>query len=316
MADETTSAAEQGTATPTEPIPTDFKEFVNWRQTGELSANEGEKPAVPATAQESEPNGEPQTQVKTAPDSEPEDSSDTPAPAAGEEKRPGARERKIDRLVRENSELLRRIEALERPGPAAAVSQPSQPPPIPAASKPDLNDFNTLEEYTEALTDWKLDQREAKRKAEDQRRAEEAAAKTLQDSWNAKEKAAMKAHPDYTDLRDSTPIPDGPGVMAIRQAMLEDDNGAELLYWLASRPAELKRIAALNPAKAVLEVGKVAAALASPVSEPQKPKVSNAPKPPSPISHGTIRTADNVNDEDTARDFKRWKKAREAQLKG
>ena len=318
MSDENTPV-EKGTGTPIDQIPTDFKGFDRWRRTGELPSNEGGKPAVPATATESEPNGEPQTQVKTAPDSEPEESQDTAAPT-GEEKRPGARERRIDKLVRENSELLRRIQALEATGPAAAVvTTPSQPPPAPEpgeSKKPDLSDFQTLEDYTEALTDWKLDQREARRRAAEEQRAAETAAKSMQDSWAAKEKAAIKNHPDYAELRDSTPIPNGPGVMAIRQALLEDDNGAEILYWLASRPTELQRIADLSPARAVLEIGKLSAAHASPVPETSRPKVSGAPKPPSPISHGTVKTADNVYDDDTARDWKRWSKAREAQLKG
>jgi len=316
MNEETTPAVEQGTGTPIDQIPTDFKQYDRWRRTGELPTSEGEKTAAPATTPVGEPlAGEPEAPVTTAPDSEP----DVPDTAtATDDKRPGARERKIDRLIRENSELLRRIELLERPGSAAADTSTSQPPPVPEPTgKPDLNNFKSLEEYAEALTDWKIDQREAKRQAEHQRREVEAATKAMQDSWTAREKVAMKAHPDYADVRDATPAPVGPGAMAIRQALLEDDNGAEILYWLAHRPAELKRIAELSPAKAVLEIGKLSNALAStPVSEPHKSKVSGAPKPPSPISHGTVRTADNVYDDDTARDFKRWSKAREAQLKG
>jgi hypothetical protein len=105
--------------------------------------------------------------------------------------------------------------------------------------------------------------------------------------------------------------------LAARQALLEEDNGAEILYWLAARPAELKKIASLSPAKAILEIGKLAATLApSTFPENPRPKVSSAPRPPSPLPHGTVRTADNVYDDDTARDWKRWVKAREAQLKG
>jgi len=318
MNEETNPDAGQGTGTPIEQIPTDFRAFERWRRTGELPANEGEKPAVPATAQVSDPNGEPEAQVTTAPDSEP-DVPDT-ATTAGDEKRPGSRERKIDRLIRENSELLRRIESLEQTGSAAGAAYTSQPPPIPEepTGKPDLNNFKTLEEYTEALTEWKIDQREARHREQEHQRAIEAATKAMQDSWAAKEKAAIKAHPDYADLRDATPVPNGPGVMAIRQALLEDDNGAEILYWLAQRPTELKRIAELNPAKAVLEVGKLSASLASnPVSEPHKSKVTSAPKPPSPISHGTVRTHKNVYDEDFARsDYKAWEKQRVSDLKG
>ena len=39
---------------------------------------------------------------------------------------------------------------------------------------------------------------------------------------------------------DTVEIPAGPGVLAARQAMLEDEHGAELLYHLARHPKELE----------------------------------------------------------------------------
>jgi len=315
MADNETPAVEQGTGTPIEQIPTDFREYDRWRRTGELpTATEGEKPPAqpPAAPEESASPEAPEPAATTAPDSEPDDVQE-----AGTS-RGGSRQRKIDRLIRENSELLERVRALEQTPPAAAApSAPGAPPPaVGGTPRPDLNDYKTLEDYTEALTEWKLDQREEKRKAEETQRAAEAARKSEQESWTAKEQAAQKAHPDYQELIESTPIPQGPGVLAARQALLEDEHGAELLYWLAKNPAELKRIAALSPVGAVFAIGKLSAAYAPPAPENPKPKVSSAPRPLSPISHGTVKTADNVYDEDTARDWKRWNRAREAQLKG
>ena len=311
MPDENTPAMEQGTGTPVDQIPTDFKGYDHWRRTGELPKAEEEKP--PATANESAPvAGEPEPQVKTAPESEPDDSQETEDQPP---QRPSSRQRRIDRLTRENAELQKRLEAFEqRPAPAA-VAPVETPPAVPG--RPDLKDFKTLEEYTEAVTDWKLNQREAQKRADDEKRVAQTAAQALQDSWAAKDDAAARAHPDYRELMDSTEIPVGPGVLAARQALLEEENGAEILYWLAGRPAELKKIAALSPAKAILEIGKLAASLAPSTSpENPRPKVSSAPRPPSPLPHGAARTADNVLDDDTARDWTRWVKAREAQLKG
>ena len=313
MPDEATPAIEQGTGTPVDQIPTDFKAYDHWRRTGELpKAEEEVSKKPPATALESAPSvGEPEAPVKTAPESEPDDSQET---EESPPQRPSSRQRRIDRLTRENAELQKRLEALEQR--AAPPASPSvETPAVPG--RPDLKDFKTLEEYTEALTDWKLNQREAQKRADDEKRAVQTAAQALQDSWAAKDQAAAQAHPDYRELMDSTEIPVGPGVLAARQALLEEENGAEILYHLASHPAELKRIAALSPAKAILEIGKLAVSLA-PSSSPEnpQPKVSSAPKPPPPLPRGTTRTADNVYDDDTARDWKRWVKVREAQLKG
>jgi hypothetical protein len=310
MPEDNTPALEQGTGTPVDQIPTDFKEYDHWRRTGELPKAEEQKPSATAPAS-APPVGEPEAPVKTAPDSEPDDSQEM---EESPPQRPSSRQRRIDRLTRENAELQKRLEALEQKA-APAVAPPVEPPAV--AGRPDLKDFKTLEEYTEAITDWKLNQRAAAYQADQEKRVAETAARTLQDSWAERDAAAAKAHPDYRELMDSTEIPVGPGVLAARQALLEEDNGAEILYWLAARPAELKRIASLSPAKAILEIGKLAATLAPSTSpENTRPKVSSAPRPPSPLPHGTVRTADNVYDDDTARDWKRWVKAREAQLKG
>ena len=314
MPEENTSPVEQGTEVPMEQIPTDFREYNRWRTTGELPSRQGEKPAASAAAEERAPaTGEPEPPAKTAPDSEPDDSQENGEPQ--EPPRPGSRQRKIDKLTRENAELLKRLEALEQKASPAPAPTPAPPA---ATGRPDLKDFTTLEEYTEALTEWKLDQREERRKADEQKRAAETAAQALQDSWSAKQQAAAQVHPDYDELMEATAIPVGPGVLAARQALLEEDHGAEILYWLASRPAELKRIAALTPARAILEIGKLAASLTAPASpETSRPKVSSAPRPPSPISHGTVKTTRDIHDENFARsDFRAWEKERVRQLKG
>lgn len=307
MPEETTLAVEQGTGTPVDQIPTDFKQYDRWRRTGELPGSEEKKP--PATATESVPaTGAPEPQVKTAPDPEPEDVQETEEDA--QHQRPSSRQRKIDRLTRENADLQRRLEALEQRNQPAAPPQP--PPAAPAANgRPELKNYPTLEDYTEAIAEWTHNKRELAAKAQEEKKALEA----QQTSWTAREAAAAKVHPDYRELIDSTEAPNGPGVWAARQAMLEDENGAEILYWLASRPGELQRIAALSPARAVLEVGKIAASLDSAPENP-KPKVTSAPRPPGPLPKGTVRAADDVLSDDTARDFKRWERARLAQLKG
>jgi hypothetical protein len=148
---------EQGTETlpevpgSAEVPPTDFREYERWRRTGELPEQEEVKPAAA------------ETPAKTAPDSEPDDKQET-----GEEEhdeaatgRGSSRQRKIDRLVKENTELQQRVLALEQK--PLAAEEPGQKPKAPADGKPKLEDYQTLEDYQEALTDWKLDDRERKR---------------------------------------------------------------------------------------------------------------------------------------------------------
>src|SRR6185436_1228163 len=103
----------------------------------------------------------------------------------------------------------------------------------------------------EALTDWKLDQREKTRAEAEAKRAHDIAEREAFETWAKREKAAKKAHDDYEEVLDSVKFnPADPGVPAARQAMLESELGAEILYHLAKQPAELKRIAALSPVSA------------------------------------------------------------------
>jgi len=304
---------EQGTENVASEAPTDFREFAKWRETGELP--EPKTPATPAAAEDKPP-------AKTEPDSETEDhqeageqEDDEPqdeAAPAGKGKG-GSRQRRIERLTRENEELKRLIAGREPVTPPH--DKPSEPAQPAAAGKPKLENFKTLEEYQEALTDWKLDERERTRKEADARTAQEEAARTEQERWTAKEKAARKAHDDYDDLIDTVVIPAGPGVLAARQAMLEDEHGAELLYHLAKHPKELERIAALPPASAVLAIGKLSAKFDTPATETNgKPRITGAPKPPPPSGRPSKATPDSIDDPEVIKDFPRWERLRKAQL--
>jgi len=313
MADEVTPSPAQGTdgATGSE-APNDFREFAKWRATGELPEPKEETP--PAAAEETppaktEPDSETDANQQAGEEDEPQES-DEGAPAG--KGKGGSRQRRIDRLTREVEELKRQI--------AGSPVKPQDKPPEPAQSattgKPKLEDFQTLEAYQEALTDWKLDERERTRKEADARTAAEEAVRKEQDGWAKKEKAARKAHDDYDDLMDTVKIPAGPGVLAARQAMLEDEHGAELLYHLAKNPKELERIAALSPASAVMAIGKLSATFDKPpASENGKPRITGAPKPPPPSGRAGKTASDDPNDPDVLKDFPRWAKAREAQTK-
>jgi len=297
---------ENAAATAPEP-PTGFREYVKWREAGGLPEKEPE--TQPAAA-------EPTPQAKTEPQSGAEQ---TPAGEEDEDEEPSkpgrgsSRQRRIDRLTRENELLKQQLAGAPKP---AAPEPPKAPEP---PGKPKLHDYPTLEAYQEALTDWKLDQRESQRKAEAQQAEAQAAEQKIQAAWSKSEDTARTSHTDYDEVIQSVQAPEGPGVMAARQAMLEDEAGAEILYHLATHPEELSRIAAMSPVSAVREIGKLSATLVppTPAGNP-KPKVSGAPKPPAPLSRPTAGNHKrDILDEDFAKnDFRSWEKERVRQLKG
>ena len=307
MNDEVTSSTAEGApeTTPAEP-PSDFREYVRWRETGALPPKEETPPATAVASEQPPVKTEPQSGADDSPESDDEG-----------DKRPNGRVRRIDKLTRELELLKAQLANAQQPKQPA---QPEPEKPAEPAGKPRLHDYPTLEAYQEALTDWKMDQREAARKAEAAKAEAEAAAAKIQAAWQTSEQAARTAHPDYDEVMQSVRAPEGPGVPAARQAMLEDEAGAEILYYLGTHPDEMARIAALPPASAAREIGKLGAKLApSPDSGKPKPQhVSSAPRPPAPLSRpsaGSVKK--DILDEDFARsDYRGWSRAREAQLKG
>lgn len=286
----------------------DFREYVQWRKSGDPPPETAEKqPEEPASAPDAPPAAE------TAPEPGPEESQETEEEedqAKGKEGAPAhnSRQRKIQKLAKENEELRAQLAAATQPKPSEP-KKPEEPP-----GKPKLENFESLEQYQEALTDWRIDQRDAKRRAEEQQREQQKATEKLSGEWASRQQAARKAHPDYDDAIEAIAAPDGPGVFAARQAMLEDEAGAEILYWLAKHPDELKRIAALQPIAAVREVGRLSATLTR-SSEPANGKrITAAPKPPPGATRPAKASSDSIFDPAVAADFKRWVRAR-AQMK-
>jgi len=301
------TSIEQGSAAPEVPeAPTDFREYERWRKSGELPETKEAQPA--AAGEGAAPATEPTTE--TAPDSEPDDNQEPGEEEADEPKRRlDSRQRKIAAQAREIDELRQQLQQKQ---PKAEAT--GQKPAAPADGKPKLEDFETLEAYQEALTDWKLDDRERKRQAAESEREARETHEKVQAAWSKQVKAAAKVHEDYEDVIDTVKAPEGPGVAAARQAMLEDDNGAEILYYLAKHPADMKRIAALSPVSAVREIGKLSASFTTPAPENGKTKVTGAPKPPPPSGRPSKVTSESLDDPDVVKDYPRWERLRRAQL--
>jgi len=276
--------------------PQDFKGYVKFRKTGELP--EATEPEQPAAAEETPAKTEPQSGADDT--QQPEEEEENEEELTASQKR---RRRRVDRLAAENEQLRQQLAAVQQP-PAKAE---------PAPGKPRLENFETLEAYQEALTDWNITQREAKRQAEADAKATQEAEQKLQTEWASRQKVARKAHPDYDDVINSVTAPEGPGVAAARQAMLEDDAGAEILYYLATHTEDLKRIAALTPIAAVREIGRLSATLSpSNGAANGKQRFTSAPPPPPPNTRPAKAVSDSIFDPAVASDFKRWSKARAA----
>lgn len=189
----------------------------------------------------------------------------------------GSAQDRIGELTRARREAER-----ERDFYKGLVSQPTPTSPVEGAAKPTPDSFDSYDEYTEALTDWKIDQREAKRSTETSQRTE---ALVQQANWTSKLEAAAVILPDYADVVGSSEVPIAPHV---GQALMDSDRGPELAYHMAQNPDVAERLNKLSPIKAAMELGRLETALAAPAAKP----TTKAPAPITPIRPASARQAD------------------------
>ncbi len=140
-------------------------------------------------------------------------------------------------------------------------------------------------------------------------------------AFDARQSLARQAHPDYdAAIKAGADLPAKPHV---REHLRESEVGAELLYFLATHPAEADRIDRLTPRKAVAELGKLEArheagtlfeaatddeppAEETPSVKPARVPVSKAPAPMARVTGGTtagVKNPDNM----TQAEYNAWR---------
>lgn len=262
-----------------EVYPDDFADFEAARQPGATKAAPSED------SKESETAGESETQE----DQEQTDGDNAEGEGEGEGEKPKSK-RGLDKRFRELTLKIRGLEAAlaaAKPESIPAVATPA--PSAPAEGKPVAGDFQTYEEYTEALTLWTIDQRETKRAADQSRKQLEAAQNEAAALWDKRLDAARKQFEDFDELvleNDQVNISD-----AMKQAIFEAERGPEVAYFLATNPAEADRIAKLSPTAAIRAIGKIEDGLTPTKAPSTKPKVSSAPAPITPSSRPAANSA-------------------------
>lgn len=184
-----------------------------------------------------------------------------------------ARERRL-RLEAEN-EALRNLLAQ---GQAGKPSAPVDAPPDPLAKpKPSAEQFETHEEWVEALSDWKYDQRRAKERQEAERNE-------AQTEWSKKCAEGREKFPDFDDLIQDAPAPSP----LVAQRLFKPSTTPEVIHYLASNLDEYERI---NRLKDPGDVAEALAEIKTKIKAPSPPKPKQPSSAPAPIKPVTPRAA-------------------------
>jgi hypothetical protein len=216
---------------------------------------------------------------------------ETPPP-----KKKTAQER-IDELTRKRREAERDAEYWKNKALQKEESKPAEPPsPIP--KRPTLDQFETTEQYEDALFEWRDKKREIEQQAEKQKVEQEAAFRTFQER-------AQKLREENEDFDEVIERP--VFSPAMRDALLLAENGPALAYHLGNNPAEAKRIQGLPVVQQLLELGRLETKM---ILAKQTKKTTAAPEPIRPTSmSGTVK--EKSTDEMTTEEWMAWDRQRE-----
>jgi hypothetical protein len=225
-------------------------------------------------------------------------------PKAGEEKEAAANpvdeekehktrvQKRIDQLTRDKYELKQRVDALEAASKAANAPQ-----------RPTREQFQSDEEFTDALVDYKLDQR----------MAQQPVAATPKPSLDESITAARSVHDDFDATVSAVQhirLPE-----AASDAIMASKQGAEILYALGKDPDTAERIAGMSPGAAAFEIGMIAAKINyEKTSVAALKKVSSAPAPITPIQ--PKHTAEDDPSKMTDAQFAEWRRKQIKQRNG
>jgi hypothetical protein len=131
--------------------------------------------------------------------------------------------------------------------------------------------FETYEDYADALAERKAQEMLARREAEQQQRA-------YLEAYHDREEVARDKYDDFEQVAYN---PNLPVTEAMARAIQASEIGPDVLYHLGSSPSEAARISRLDPILQAREIGKIEARLAA---EPLVKKTSNAPAPIAPVT--------------------------------
>jgi hypothetical protein len=206
-----------------------------------------------------------------------------------EEAKQRAIQKRFDKLTREKYEAKAKADFLEE-----IIRQQQQPQTgRQQDGKPTKAKFANDEDFVEALTDWKLAQRDHQFRDQEAQRTQQTVAQKRDALLAAAEENDGF---DRDEFARKVPVTE---VMA--SAILDSDIGAKLVIHLNANPDEAKRIALLPPARQAAELGKLEAKL---LTAPA-PK-SNAPKPISPVGNSPVSSKDPSQMSDA--EFANWRR--------
>lgn len=192
-------------------------------------------------------------------------------PAETEEKK-NHFHRRQERLLRERAEYKARAEFLQQ----QIDRQNAQP--AKNEGRPARDQYESDEDYVDALTDWKVTQ---KLTGVEEKLAKRQEQTRNQVEWASKITTARQEYADYDDVMELAQ--DIPITPAVSDAIQSSQFGADIAYYLAKNPDDAFRINSLPPVAAAREIGRIESYVEYEKNQKTQKKVPPVSKAPAPI---------------------------------
>lgn len=198
-------------------------------------------------------------------------------------------QKRINELVREREDWKRQAQFFaER---VRSDEQPQEAPKAKSDAPPKSDDFDSYDEYIDALTDYKTQKAiESQMQGARERRQQAQVQQQEQARVQSIQKTIADGRGKYDDfdavaLSGTSPITD-----YMASAIAESDIGADLAYYLGKNPDQAQQIAEMSPTASIRAIGKLEAKVEAQLV--QSKEKSNAPAPIKPVSKGAKANVD------------------------
>lgn len=196
-------------------------------------------------------------------------------------------DRRWNRLLQERATYKAQLDMLLQ------QQQQTQPK---AETRPSRADYANDEDYVDALTEFKVQQKLVPIAEQMQKRVEQT---RVVNEWQGKIAQAKSEYPDFDSaLEEAQDIPIQPHVS---EALMDSPLGADIAYYLAKNPEDAYRINSMTPTQAIRELGRIESYVEFDKKEKAKvpkAKVSAAPapiKPPKSSGGGSTKSLEDMS---------------------
>ena len=207
---------------------------------------------------------------------------------------PNGVKKRIDKLTRQKYEAIAEVNRLKAEFEALKAQN------APKSVEPQMSDFDTLDDYVEALAEYKYQNNML---SQQEKYAERAREQRVAREWTDKLEKVRAVAPDFDEAFKN--VAEITFAQSTLDAVAGHEKGAEIAYLLGKDPVKAYQIASLPPMQQLMAIGEIAAK-----TNLTRPKtVTNAPPPVKPVSgKSSIVDPNNMS-------MKEWIEHRNKQLR-